>query len=116
MKKVIAFGIAFMPFIASAQAENVGSLIVWLGKMLGTATTLILAAAVVYFLWNTFKFVMAAGDEEKRKEGQQGIIYGLIGIAVMVSVYGLVNFFTSSAGLSNTGSISAPSLTVPTSF
>lgn len=115
MKKVIAFSVLFAPFIASAQiaqgASTVSGLIVFLKDALSTATVLILAAAVVYFLWNVFKFVMAAGDEEKRKEGQSGIIYGVIGIAVMVSIWGLVNFLTSSAKLDVT-TRSAPSLSL----
>lgn len=115
MKKVIAFSVLFTPFIAFAQiAQGVGSatnLIAFLKDALSTATILILAAAVVFFLWNVFKFVMAAGDEEKRKEGQQGIIYGIIGIAVMVSIWGLVNFLTKTASLDTT-TRSAPSLTL----
>lgn len=114
MKKVIALGVLFAPFIASAQisagAGNVSKLVAFTKDALSTATTLILAAAVVYFLWNVFKFVMAAGDSEKREEGQKGIIYGVIGIAVMVSIWGLVNFLTSTAGL-DTGTKAAPSLT-----
>ena len=115
MKKVIAFSFLLSPFIASAQIANgastVPGLIAFLKDALNTATVLILAAAVVYFLWNVFKFVMAAGDEEKRKEGQQGVIYGVIGIAVMVSIWGLVNFLTSSAKLDTT-TRSAPSLSL----
>lgn len=115
MKKVIALGVLFAPFIASAQiaagAGNVSKLIAFLKDLLSTATTLILAAAVVYFLWNVFKFVMSAGDEEARAKGQQGIIYGVIGIAVMVSIWGLVNFLTSTAGLETT-TRSAPSLSL----
>lgn len=113
MKKIIALGVLFAPFIASAQiAAGVGTvpkLISFLKDALNTATVLILAAAVVYFLWNVFGFVAAAGDAEKRSEKQSGIIYGVIGIAVMVSIWGLVNFFTSTAQLSNTV-IPAPSL------
>lgn len=117
MKKIIALTIAFAPFAAFAiasDATNVSNLTVFLGSLLDTATKLILAAAVVFFLWNVFKFVMAAGDEEARAKGQQGIIYGIIGIAVMVSVYGLVTFLTSSTGLNQGQTISAPGLTVPT--
>jgi hypothetical protein len=54
---------------------------------------------------------MAAGDSETRAEKQSGIIYGIIGIAVMVSIWGLVNFLTSSAKLENTVK-SAPSLSL----
>ncbi|MCK9344930.1 MAG: hypothetical protein M0P64_02245 [Candidatus Pacebacteria bacterium] len=115
MKKVIVLGAFFAPFIASAQiaqgASTVPGLIAFLKDALSTATVLILAAAVVYFLWNVFGFVMAAGDSDKRAEKQSGIIYGVIGIAVMVSIWGLVNFLTSSAKLDTT-TRTAPSLSL----
>ena len=114
MKKVIAFGVLFTPFIALAQlaqgTKNVTGLVLFLQDAMKSATVLILAAAVVFFLWNVFKFVMAAGDEEKRKEGQSGIIYGIIGIAVMVSIYGLVNFLTASTVGTDAPSLNAPNL------
>lgn len=115
MKKILAFCVMFMPFMASAATDfsTVDKSVVSLGGLLKSATTLILALAVVYFLWNVFKFVMAAGDEEKRKEGQQGIIYGLIGIAVMVSVWGLVAFLTGSTGIGAGTAGSAPTIVIP---
>jgi hypothetical protein len=113
MKKVIAFGALFAPFIVSAQiSQGLGGgasgLIVFIKDLLSQATILILAAAVVYFLWNVFGYVMAAGDPETRKEKQSGIIYGVIGIAVMVSIWGLVNFLTSSAKLDTTTRTAPP--------
>lgn len=116
MKKVLAFGVLFTPFITFAQIQNgVGTfsaLLLFLQDLLSTATVLILAAAVVYFLWNVFGFVMSASDPEKRAEKQSGIIYGVIGIAVMVSLWGLVAFLTTSANLSkNVGGVNqAPTL------
>lgn len=108
MKKIIAFGIAFLPSIALAQLGGVGTadnLVTFLKNVLNTATVLILGAAVVFFLWGVFQFVMAAGDDEARAKGRNHIIYGIIGIAVMVSLWGLVNFFTGSAGLTPTAGV-----------
>jgi uncharacterized membrane protein YuzA (DUF378 family) len=76
---------------------------------LSDLATLILAAAVVYFLWGVFHFVKAAGDEKARDSGKQQIIYGIVGIAVMVSVWGLVNFLTDSANL-DTSAQQAPEI------
>lgn len=113
MKKIITTGALFAPFIASAQigggTANLPSLILFLQDALKTATVLILAIAVVYFLWNVFGFVMSAGEPEERAKKQSGIIYGIIGIAVMVSLWGLVNFLTQSAKLTGTTQ-SAPNL------
>lgn len=114
MKKIIAFGVSFMPFLSSAQTfvatqagGNVDNLVSFIRLAMNTATQLILGAAVVYLIWNVFGFVMAAGDEETRAQKRQGIIYGVIGVAVMVSIYGLIAFVTTSAGVTNTP-ITAP--------
>jgi hypothetical protein len=113
MKKVIAFGIVFMPFLAAAQlatgVQDVSSAFRFAGGFLTSAVVLLFAAAFFFFLWGVFKFVRAAGDEEARKEGRDHIIYGIIGLAVMASVYGLVNFLTGSAKLTTT-TVQVPSL------
>ena len=66
MKKIIAFGSVFMPFIVSAQTSfgqapgsNLDSFILWIKAAMNMATTLILGAAIVYLIWNVFGFVMA---------------------------------------------------------
>lgn len=117
MKKIIAFGVSFMPFLASAQTLGVtgagtslDSSISWVKAAMNTAIALMIGAAVMYVVYSAFGFVMAAGDEEKRSEKRSGIIYGVIGVAVMVSVYGLVNFLTGSIGVTTTP------LPVPTAF
>ncbi|MDO8604184.1 MAG: pilin [bacterium] len=118
MKKVITFGLMLLPSIAFAAPQLQGgvtsasNLVVFLKDLLNVATGLIFAAAVVFFLWNVFKFVMSAGDEEKRKEGLNGIVYGIIGIAVMASVWGLVGFLTGTAGFTGGTSIAPPSLSI----
>lgn len=113
MKKIIALGIAFAPAIASAQlAGGVGTVdqtVNWLVSAFSIASGLILTAAVVYFLFGVFQFVKSAGDEKARAAGRDHMIYGIIGIAVMVSVWGLVNFFTRSANLQG-GVQQAPTL------
>lgn len=83
----------------SGGTKNVSLLVAFLQDALTIATGLILAAAVVFFLWGVFQFVRSAGDEEARKTGKNHIIYGVIGIAVMVSLWGLVAFLTGSANL-----------------
>lgn len=113
MKKVITFSLAFAPFLAFAQisqgVQDVSSAFRFASSFLTSATILLFAAAFFFFLWGVFQFVRAAGDEEARKKGRDHIIYGVIGLAVMASVYGLVNFLTGTAQLTPT-TISVPTL------
>ena len=63
---------------------------------------LIIGLAVVVFLWGVLRFIMAAGDQKKREEGRNFIIWGLIGITIMFSIWGLVKILTDTLNLDNT--------------
>ena len=52
--------------------------------------TLLISVAVVYFLWGMAQFVMNSADSAGREEGKKKIIWGLVGLAIMVSVKGLL--------------------------
>jgi len=60
---------------------------------------LLIGLAVVVFLWGVVKFVTAAGDEEKRKEARQTMLWGVIIFAVIVSIWGLVALLRSVFGI-----------------
>jgi succinate-acetate transporter protein len=49
------------------------------------------ALAFIIFLWGIFEFVMGSGDEKARETGKQHIIYGLLGLFILVSAFGIVN-------------------------
>lgn len=57
--------------------------------------TLLMAAAVAYFLYGVMKFVKDQGSEEAQVEGKKHMMWGVIGLAIMVSVWGILNFINS---------------------
>jgi FtsH-binding integral membrane protein len=57
---------------------------------------LMFAAAVIYFLWGVFIYIMNADSEEKRREGGQHIMWGLIGLVIMMGVYGILRIATGT--------------------
>jgi hypothetical protein len=67
-----------------------GSLLDAIGGVLcGTIPVLFILATVV-FLWGVVKYVLANGDEKKIEAGKSFMIYGLIGLFVMVTMWGIV--------------------------
>ena len=51
----------------------------------------VIAIAFLTFLWGVYKyFILNADNETEREKGKQFILWGLIGFAVIVSVWGLV--------------------------
>lgn len=57
--------------------------------------SLMMAAAVGYFLFGVMKFVKDQGSEEGLVEGKKHMMWGIIGLAIMVSVWGILNFINS---------------------
>ncbi|MEK7459942.1 MAG: hypothetical protein AAB628_00050 [Patescibacteria group bacterium] len=119
MKKVIALGIVlFAPVLTFAQGLTVSSpdaigVVRFIQSALGVATSLIVAAAVVWFMWGIFKFIMSAGDEEERTKARGMMVGGIIGIAVMVSVWGLVRWVTNTANVGGTTFVAPPAIPMP---
>lgn len=68
--------------------------------LFNTIVPLIIGAAVVFFLYGVLRFIIksSAGDADGRKEAVNFMVFGIIGIAVMVSVWGLVAFVNNSLG------------------
>lgn len=55
--------------------------------------------ALLYFVWGMFKFFKET-DDGSREEGRQHILWGTIGMAVMISVYGIIRFVAETVGQS----------------
>jgi len=53
--------------------------------------TLMFAVAVVFFIYGVVEFISASDNEEARTTGKQHMIWGIIGIFIMVSVWGIMN-------------------------
>ena len=56
---------------------------------------LLVAAGLVYFFWNIVRMIYKYDDETALEEGKRNLIWGAIGVAIMVSAIGLINFIKS---------------------
>ena len=68
---------------------------------------LLFALTVLLFVWGLFGFFINGDDTTKREEGRQHILWGVVGMVIMVSVYGIIRLVANSVGqesvLSNFG-------------
>ncbi|MFA5998005.1 MAG: hypothetical protein WC814_01270 [Candidatus Paceibacterota bacterium] len=61
---------------------------------------LIFALAFLVFIWGVLKyFIFSIGDEGKRSEGRQFVLWGILGMVVLLSVWGFVNIVLSTLGI-----------------
>ena len=60
---------------------------------------LLFGIALIGFLWGVAQFILNADNEEKRREGKKIMVWGIIGLFVMVSVWGLVAVIGGTFGI-----------------
>ena len=106
----ISLAILF-PIFALAQAPSVcttdglGNFICQIHELLNSVIPVLIVLGVVYFIWGVVNYVIA-DSEEAKKAGKDRMIYGVIGLAVIVGVWGLVTIVVTTFDL---GAV-APSL------
>jgi len=57
------------------------------------------ALALVLFLWGVFEYIKNADSPEDRQKGTQHIIWGLVGLFIMVSVWTILEIALNTFGI-----------------
>ena len=60
---------------------------------------LLFAVALLVFIWGLVGFVGNAGDEEALTVAKRHVIYGLIGMFIMVSAFGIIRIILNTFGI-----------------
>lgn len=81
--------------------EGLGGLLTWFLRMLRLLFPILIAVAVVWFAYNVFQYTIYLTGDDERAKAKTDIMWGIVGIFVMVSIWGLVNILQSTFTLSN---------------
>ncbi len=91
---------------------NIAFFLCRVALILNTIIPILITLAVVYFIWGVIGYVLGKSEEAK-KEGRDRMIWGLVGLAVIVSIWGLVAILKNLVGVPNTNTISVPCIVSP---
>lgn len=67
-------------------------------QILNPVILLFFAAAFFYFAYGVVEFIRNADNAEGRETGGRHILWGVIGMFIMVSAFGIMNLICSSIG------------------
>ncbi len=101
--KISVLGVVLLPLLTFAQKKDleyvINDIII---KYFNYAVYLIIALAVVMFVWNVYKYFIAGGDDVgAKKEAGQYVLWSVVGFFVILSIWGLVNILMNSFNLDN---------------
>ncbi len=60
---------------------------------------LLTAVALLVFMYGAFKYIMNSDNEQERAIGQKHMLFGFIGLLVMLSAYAIMEIFAATFGL-----------------
>ena len=103
--------LAFAQGATTASTSTIADIINTIGEILNLASPVLLTLGVIFFIWGVVQY-MIGGDEEAKKKGRNKIIYGIIGLVVIVGMWGLVNIVINTFGLDQTLSVANPTSNV----
>ena len=69
-----------------------------LSNIVNPIITLMVGIAIIYFLWGAFQFIKNAESPEERKKGGMNMLWGVVGLFIMASVYGIMNLIIGTIG------------------
>jgi len=92
-----AFGVLFfVPHFLFAAPRNFADFINIFLDLINLLIPIIFALALVAFFWGISVFLFNADSSDKRVEGKEIMIWGVIALFVMVSVWGLVKIIQNT--------------------
>lgn len=94
MKNKFLVPLLFLTFPFSASAQQFGgvkTLITSFGDIVVTLTKIVAGIALLVFFWGLVKFIYTTSQEGKA-EGKIFMVWGIIALFVMVSVWGIILF------------------------
>lgn len=105
---VVVLGLALMPGLAMAQSptltpvgtpQTVGTVVNDIIYYLNLALYLLMAVAVVMFVFYVIKYFVMPNED--RKNAGLYVMYSVIGFFVIFSIWGLVNILNNTFGIGN---------------
>lgn len=60
---------------------------------------LLLTAGVAYFIWGVAMYIFNADNADERKKATDHLIWGVVGILIMVGVIGIIRIATATFGI-----------------
>ncbi|USN95075.1 MAG: hypothetical protein H6791_01465 [Candidatus Nomurabacteria bacterium] len=118
MKKILPISIALTPFLAFAQTggTDAGDIFNTIAEIVGAIIPFLITIAIIVFIWGVIQFVIAKDDGTKEK-GRNVMISGIIGLFVILAVFGLIRVISNTFEIDQGGTIiegDIPGVEIPT--
>lgn len=104
MKKIsLLLALNFVPFLVLAQQYKTEGLLNRAIDILQIIISIAILLAFLFFVWGIANFIRKADDSTGREEGKQQMVWGVVALAVLVSIWGIISWLQGEFGITAEG-------------
>ena len=95
---IIGFAALAVPVVA--QAQNIESVTSLISSLVNYSIGILIGVAIIAFFWGLISYMFKTkGDQEGRKTATNLMVWGILAIFIMLSVFGLVRLLQNTFGV-----------------
>jgi hypothetical protein len=100
LNKVLITLALTIPTISFAALSGFQGLLTDFHGLLDTVLKIVFGLAMIFFFWGIAQFILNdAGNDKTREDGKKKILWGIVAIFVMVTIYGILKFISTLTGI-----------------
>jgi hypothetical protein len=103
-----------LPLAASAQTlQPLANLIGAIARLVGALVPILITLALVVFFWGLVRYLWGSGGKTDHAAGKQMMLWGIISLFVMVSVWGIVRLAQDALDVNPNQTVTSPQVLYP---
>ena len=100
LKYTLLISSLFFPATSFAALEGLKTLIAdFRGIIEQQVWYLVISLTFIYFFWGVGQSILHSGDQKAREEGKQKMIWGVIALFLVITIYGVLYFIGDLIGV-----------------
>lgn len=110
--KLVALASVTLPAFVYAQTgkafTTLTTIINQIGSIIKLLIPIVFALAILAFFWGLVKYIFSQGSEESKAEGKNIMLWALIALFVMASVFGIIQLAQNTLDIQKVDTITPP--------
>jgi hypothetical protein len=108
-KTLFALTVVISPILAGAQLTQTDRILSKAyGLIVQIVVPMVFTLALLFFFWGVVKYIRSEG--QGKEDGKRIMIWGVVALFVMSSIWGLVYFIRNELGVNNNSNIPIPTI------
>ena len=98
---------SFSPIVTFAALNGVRDLLESFLVFQNSAVKVIFGLAFLFFFWGMTQFILHAGEEKTREEGKKRMLWGIVILFIMLSIFGILGWIGAIIGIDISTNVSS---------